>query len=237
MTGLFGFGGSAQRDSEPSESVLAEWNKYTHDEPAGSGASTSDGLVASMEEGKTMFSNFVSNSFKTVSTTVGEGGGSLQRSLTTVASARFVMPTGQQIAYFACFLGAGLFFLFMAFSLFLPMIIVVPAKFASAFSLGSVLILSAFAALRGWRQQLEHMMTKERLPFSIGYLASIAATMYTALFMHSYIFSLVCCGLQVLALLYYVCSYFPGGPAGAQYVLKMFWQAIVSCFGTVLPSK
>lgn len=35
---------------------------------------------------------------------------------------------------------------------------------------------------------------------------------------------------QVVALIYYIMSAFPGGAAGAQFVLNMFWQACVSCF-------
>jgi Got1/Sft2-like family len=78
------------------------------------------------------------------------------------------VPTGMQFAYFAAFMAAGIFFLAMAFLLFLPVIILAPAKFASSFTMGSVLIMAAFTALKGWRQQLTHMFSKERLPFSAG---------------------------------------------------------------------
>lgn len=66
-----------------------------------------------------------------------------------------------------------------------------------------------------------------------GYVGSVFVTLYAALIMHSYLFSLVCCALQVVALVYYVLSAFPGGAAGAQFVLNMFWQACVSCFSGI----
>lgn len=229
LSGLFAWTG-AQRDDEPPPSVLAEWQKY-NDDPSDPGAAPSgDGLMTSMEEGTARLTSFVSTSFKKVSSTVGEGSGGLQRTLTTVASTRFQVPTGQQLAYFFAFMAGGIFFLVLSFSLFLPIVIIAPAKFAFSFSIGSVLILGAFASLRGWQQQFQHMFSKDRLPFSAGYIGSIAATLYTALIMHSYVFSLVCCALQVVALLYYVLSYFPGGAAGAQFVLNMFYQTCVSCF-------
>ena len=132
------------------------------------------------------------------------------------------------------FLAASALFLFLAFFLFLPTIILSPSKFALSFTLGSVCLMASFSALRGWRQQLAHMTTPERLPFSVGYVASILATLYAALFMHSYILSLFCSGLQVIALLYYSASYFPGGTTGVKFILNMAWSAVTSCFGSLM---
>jgi hypothetical protein len=97
--------------------------------------------------------------------------------------------------------------------------------------------MAAFSALRGWKQQLAHMTTPERLPFSLGYIGSILATLYAALFMHSYILSLFCSGLQVVALLYYSASYFPGGTAGVKFILNMVWIAVSSCFGSLMKGR
>lgn len=38
---------------------------------------------------------------------------------------------------------------------------------------------------------------------------------------------------QVVALLYYLMSYFPGGTHGVKFMLNMFYQAVLGCFGTV----
>lgn len=71
-----------------------------------------------------------------------------------------------QLAYFFSFLAAGGVFLMLSFTIFLPTIIIAPSKFAMAFTLGCLLVMTAFSALRGWKQQFQHMMSKERLPFS-----------------------------------------------------------------------
>lgn len=98
---------------------------------------------------------------------------------------------------FFCLLGGGLFFLFMAFFLFLPVIILSPSKFALAFTIGCCLILSAFAALKGWRRQVAQMFARDRLLFTSSYLGSIVLTVYASIIMKSYLLSLVASGLQV----------------------------------------
>ena len=98
---------------------------------------------------------------------------------------------------FFSLLAAGGVFLLLAFTIFLPVIIIAPSKFAFSFTLGCLCIMAGFSSLRGWKQQLAHMFSKERLPFSAAYLGSIIATLYAALIMKSYLLSLVCSGLQV----------------------------------------
>jgi hypothetical protein len=78
------------------------------------------------------------------------------------------IPSSQQLVYFFSFLAAGGVFLLLAFMVFLPVIILAPAKFALAFTLGSLCIMAGFLQLRGWRQQLAHMFSSERLPYSLG---------------------------------------------------------------------
>ncbi len=37
--------------------------------------------------------------------------------------------------------------------------------------------------------------------------------------------------LQVLALLYYIASYFPGGAVGARFLFQMSWNVVARTFG------
>lgn len=78
------------------------------------------------------------------------------------------MPSTTTYAYFFAILAAGIVMLLLAFTLFLPVVMLAPSKFAITFTLGSLLIMSAFVSLKGWRGQLQHMLTRERLPFTIG---------------------------------------------------------------------
>jgi hypothetical protein len=93
--------------------------------------------------------------------------------------------------------GGGVFFLFMAFFVFLPVVILAPSKFALSFTIGCCLVFSGFAALKGWRRQAAQMLARDRLPFTAGYLGSVALTLYASIFMGSYLLSLVASGLQV----------------------------------------
>jgi len=63
--------------------------------------------------------------------------------------------------YFGLFLATGVFFVFIAFTLFLPVIVLVPQKFAICFTLGCGFIIGSFFALKGPKNQLAHMSSKE----------------------------------------------------------------------------
>lgn len=64
-------------------------------------------------------------------------------------------------------------------------------------------------------------------------MGSVLLTLYAALIMHSYVLSLFCSGLQVVALLYYLTSYYPGGTSSVRYMLGIFGSAAGSCFSGV----
>lgn len=83
------------------------------------------------------------------------------------------LPTGQQLVYFFSFLGGGVLFLFMAFFIGLPTLLLSPSKFALFFTLGCCFVMSGFASLKGWRSQMAHMLERERLPFSAGASACV----------------------------------------------------------------
>jgi len=244
-------GQPAEEQDAPGASVLAEWNKYSggsdveggrlNGVAAGPAPSASTPFMVGLAGAKFMGSA-LSGSFNRAASGLHEGatsvGSSVARageSVSTVMGdlpANFQVPTTQQLTYFAAFFGAGLFFLVIAFGIALPVIVLAPAKFAFSFTMGCGLIMSAFAALKGWKKQVSHMMEKERLPFSLGYLGSMVGTLYAAMVMHSYIFSIACSAAQVVALLYYVMSYFPGGTAGVKFVLGMMYRTATSCFSS-----
>lgn len=54
-------------------------------------------------------------------------------------------------------------------------------KFALLFTLGSCFILSSFFFLNGPANQLASLLKREKMPFTLGYLGSLAATLYTSL--------------------------------------------------------
>ncbi|KAI0651313.1 SFT2-domain-containing protein [Trametes meyenii] len=133
------------------------------------------------------------------------------------------------LGFGACLIGAAVCF-FVAF-LTLPWIALRPAKFALAFSLGSLLVMFGFAVLIGPINHIKHLFSKERLPFSAAYFTSLGLTLYFSLGAHSYVGSLVCGIVQVIALLSYVAAYFPGGTQ----TLRFGGQMALRGAGSLLP--
>ncbi|KAI9265929.1 Got1/Sft2-like family-domain-containing protein [Sporodiniella umbellata] len=97
---------------------------------------------------------------------------------------------------------------------FIPLFL---GKFAATFTLGSVLILVSVALLRGPWSHIQHMMSVERLPFTLSYVGSMLMTLYAALIAHKLVLVLVFSVLQIIALIWYVGSYIPGGIATLRY--------------------
>nr|XP_025690002.1 protein transport protein SFT2 isoform X2 [Arachis hypogaea] len=146
-------------------------------------------------------------------------------------SATSNVPSGKSLVYFGLFLASGIFFIFIAFTLFLPVMVVMPQKFAICFTLGCGFIIGSFFALKGPKNQLAHMLSKERLPFTLAFIGSMIGTIYVSMVRHSYVLSVMFSVIQVLSLGYYAISYFPGGSAGMRFLTSAFTSSIMRCFG------
>ncbi|PCH43028.1 ER-to-golgi vesicle protein transport Sft2 [Wolfiporia cocos MD-104 SS10] len=133
------------------------------------------------------------------------------------------------LGFGGCLLGAAVCF-FVAF-LTLPLLALRPAKFALAFSLGSLLVMFGFSVLIGPINHIKHLVSRERLPFSVAYVGSLALTLYFSLGAHSYLGSLIGAVIQVIALVSYVLAYFPGGTT----TLRFGSQMALRGAGNILP--
>ncbi|XWS11403.1 hypothetical protein CRYUN_Cryun38cG0080500 [Craigia yunnanensis] len=109
--------------------------------------------------------------------------------------------------------------------------VLMPQKFAICFTFGCGFIIGSFFALRGPKNQFAHMSSKERLPFTLGFIGSMVGTIYVSMVLHSYILSVLFSVLQVLALAYYAISYFPGGSAGLKFLMSALTSSVTRCFG------
>lgn len=118
------------------------------------------------------------------------------------------------------------FFMFLAFFIGLPVIVLRPQKFALCFTMGSLLFMSSFALLRGPTAHIRSMLTVDRLPFTISYLSSMGATLWASLVARSYILAVLASSLQMLALGYYMLSFIPGGTAGFRVFVAMFIKTL-----------
>ncbi|KAL5798160.1 hypothetical protein ACOSQ2_002980 [Xanthoceras sorbifolium] len=210
-----------QQQKSSSTSLLADWNAYA---TAASQDSDRSSSGFDLEAAVRTTTDKVTGTFNVVTKGVKDLPGNFQSTTSNV-------PSGKSLMYFGVFLAAGVFFIFIAFTMFLPVIVLVPQKFAICFTIGCALIVASFFALKGPKNQLAHMFSKERLPSTLVFIGSMVGTIYVLMVLHSYILSVLFSVLQVVALLYYAVSYFPGGSVGLKFLSSTLTSSILNCFG------
>ncbi|KAM7492442.1 hypothetical protein LguiA_035363 [Lonicera macranthoides] len=205
---------------ESSSSLLADWNAYAS---AKATEESDPSLSFDLEAAVRTANDKVSGTFNVVSKGVRDLPGSFQSATSNV-------PSGKSLMYFGLLLASGVFLIFIAFTMFLPVMVLMPQKFAICFTIGCAFIIGSFFALKGPKNQLAHMSSKERLPFTLGFIGTMVGTIYVSMVLHSYILSALFSVLQVLALSYYAISYFPGGSAGMKFLSSTLTSSILGCF-------
>ncbi|KAL4488386.1 hypothetical protein ABPG72_019236 [Tetrahymena utriculariae] len=120
---------------------------------------------------------------------------------------------------FSILFGFGAFFILVSFA-FLPVFILVPAKFASLFTLGSVCILLSIAVMKGFKEFVKILIQKEKIQYSIAYIITIFGTLYFSIIQKSYVLAIIFSVAQMFSLGFFVSSSFPGGTNGMKFVTK-----------------
>ncbi|KAF6160255.1 hypothetical protein GIB67_019024 [Kingdonia uniflora] len=80
--------------------------------------------------------------------------------------------------YIGKLLAIGVFFIFFSFTMFLPIMVLMPQKFPICFTLGCIFIIGSFFVLKGPQNQFTDMTSKERLPFTVGFIGIMVGTLY-----------------------------------------------------------
>ncbi|RKP25536.1 vesicle transport protein, partial [Syncephalis pseudoplumigaleata] len=111
---------------------------------------------------------------------------------------------------FAVCLATGCIFFIVSFFM-LPWLLVVPRKFAVSFTFGSLFVMASFALFKGPQAHLMHLISRDRLPFTLTYITSMVLTLYFSLGLKSYLLTLIGAIVQIIALVWYLVSYLPGG--------------------------
>ena len=118
---------------------------------------------------------------------------------------------------------------------YIPVIVLKARKFALMFSLGSLFTMGSFSFLWGPCNHLQHLFSKDRLPFTSVYLGTLTATLYFALGLQSYMLTSVAAVGQMIALLWFVISYIPGGQTGMKFFARICSSMCRRGSGNVLP--
>ncbi|XP_074599398.1 uncharacterized protein LOC141853810 [Brevipalpus obovatus] len=114
---------------------------------------------------------------------------------------------------FICFILAGFY---------LPLIVFKARKFCLLFTLGSLFWVGSFAFIYGPKEHLKNLFSKERAIFTTTYLASLIATLYTSLVLKVTVLTIIMASIQLVALTWYLFSYFPGGTTSLWFFSKGF---------------
>jgi len=116
----------------------------------------------------------------------------------------------------------------MALFVFLPMVLIMPSKFASAITFGSLFFMTALACIRGPRTSLMGFLDQSRWAFTAAYLISLALTLYATMVSHSYFLIVAATIVQIAALLWYAATFIPGGTAGMGLMSRLFLTSAAS---------
>ncbi|ORY02378.1 Got1/Sft2-like family-domain-containing protein [Clohesyomyces aquaticus] len=134
---------------------------------------------------------------------------------------RLLVFGGLNLAAAALF-AVGIGLLFTGIAVLRPrkfVVLQVPPDFP-LWSMGSVLFLASWGVLMGPITYLQHLMSGPRLPFTAAYFGSIALTLYFSIGLHSTILTFIAAIAQLVALVWYLVSYFPMGSTGLRFAAR-----------------
>lgn len=135
----------------------------------------------------------------------------------------------------ALLLLSALFFA-LAFFVGVPVLAMRPQKFALSFTCGSLLFMASFGILKGPKEHLLSMFAGDRILFTTIYLGSMVLTLYltcTKGGLRGYALVILSSVVQMIALLWYLLSFLPGGTMGLHMVMRaicaMLQPVIATC--------
>ncbi|EGP91932.1 unnamed protein product [Zymoseptoria tritici ST99CH_1A5] len=121
--------------------------------------------------------------------------------------------------------------LFVVCFTLLPVLSLRPRKFAILWTMASVLFLSSWAVMMGPIIYVRHLISQERLPFTATYLGSIVLTLYFAMGLKSTVLTLFSSIVQMVALVWYLVSYFPMGSTGLRFAANFGISRVTGWMG------
>lgn len=182
------------------------------------------------DERESMLPMFVTGSARDLSDSVTGGLGQLKSTFESQFPAKVCgMNYQERFRMFCVMLLLSALFFLLGFAVGLPMITFRPQKFALCFTFGSMTFMASFAILKGPYDHFVGMFHADRMLFSAVYFGSIFSTLYFTMNVggaEGYIVVLICSAFQILALLWYLISYIPGGSSGLKVLLGALAQMV-----------
>mmetsp|Transcript_13490 Transcript_13490/g.13222 ORF Transcript_13490/g.13222 Transcript_13490/m.13222 type:complete len:117 (+) Transcript_13490:383-733(+) len=113
----------------------------------------------------------------------------------------------------------------------LPYIVLAPHRVSMLINFGSICILTSFGALKGFYNYfVNELILGDKKFYSIGYILSVIASIYASLVIKHYLVTVACLLIEIVFLLYFICSSFPYGQSGLSFMFRMVGSGIRKCF-------
>ncbi|KAJ9574103.1 hypothetical protein L9F63_008517 [Diploptera punctata] len=126
-------------------------------------------------------------------------------------------------------------FCFVLAAMYTPVLLLKARKFALLYTMGSLFTICSFSFLWGPMNHLRHLFSRERLPFTVAYFGTLFGTLYFALSVQSTPLTVLFAVGQIMALLWFLISYIPGGQTGLQFFTRLFSSAVTNTVSKTLP--
>ncbi|PSN58167.1 hypothetical protein C0J52_00991 [Blattella germanica] len=124
---------------------------------------------------------------------------------------------------------------FVLAAMYTPVLLLKARKFALLYTMGSLFTILSFSFLWGPMNHLKHLFSRERLPFTAAYFGTLLATLYFALSVQSTPLTVLFAVGQIMALLWFLISYIPGGQTGLSFFTRLFSSAVTNTVSKTLP--
>ncbi|CAI5756999.1 unnamed protein product [Candida verbasci] len=141
----------------------------------------------------------------------------------------FKLSRLEKLIGFTCCLSASILCFILCFFMF-PILALRPRKFGLLWTGGSILFVLSFGILQGPYSYIRHLLSKERIVFTVIFFSSILLTLYSSVILKSSILTIFTSIVEILAVIYYTVSYFPFGAT----TLTFFSSYIVGYIGGLI---
>lgn len=122
----------------------------------------------------------------------------------------FSLSRTERLLYFVCCLLASTASFTICIFLF-PILAVKPRKFASLWTIGTLLFILSFVFLMGPNSYFKYVTQKDKLPFTIFFFATCLSTLYFAVIKRNSLLTLPFAALELIAVVAFILSNFPWG--------------------------
>ncbi|KAG8196858.1 hypothetical protein JTE90_027570 [Oedothorax gibbosus] len=126
-------------------------------------------------------------------------------------------------------------FCFVLAGFYAPLLLLKARKFCLLYSMGSLFIIGSFSLLWGPCNHIKHLCSYERLPFTSVYFGTMFLTLYSALWMKNTLLTAICAICQVVALIWFVFTYIPGGQTGLKFFTRICTSVVTRTSSKILP--